>query len=274
MKQAIFSIIAAAIFAGQASAAPIWLERRFIPDAELVDQVFLEHAEEGSPVYYNDWAEFLNWHVIIDEAGVARIPYGDVTAETKRALTAFIASLEQTDVTKLTRPQQLAFWINLYNAATVRLVLENYPVKSIRKIDDPWDTPVATLNGVTLTLNQIEHGIIRPVFKDSRIHYAVNCASVGCPNLANAPYSGDEIDAQLTAAARAYVNDPRGVSVDEDGDITVSKIYGWYREDFGKNEAAVLKHIRQFADPNLRQALEGADDINDYEYDWDLNELR
>jgi len=272
MKQAIFSIILAVMFTGQSAAAPIWIERQFIPDKALVDSVFLQYAAEGAPQNYTVWGEFLNTHLRKNDAGVATIPYGDVTEETKSQLTNFIAGLEQTDVTALTQQQQLAFWINLYNAATVRLILDHYPVKSIRKIDDPWDTPIATVNGVALTLSQIENGIIRPVFDDPRIHYAVNCASIGCPNLADTPYTGMELEEMLNAAARNYVNSPRGVVVDEDGDVTASKIYGWYREDFGENEAEVLNHIRQYANPALLQTLDGADDIDDYEYDWDLND--
>ena len=272
MQKAIFSIVIWAVIASNATAAPLWIERRFLPDAELIDPVFLEHAEQTTPVDYAAWKAFLKQHVTRDTAGVARVSYGRVTPEAKQRLELFVAALEATDTTKLTRSQQLAFWINLYNAATLRLILDHYPVKSIRKIDRPWRQTVVTVNGVSLSLNDIEHGIIRPVFNDPRIHYAVNCASVGCPNLALTPYTGAEIDHQLTKAAKGYVNDPRGVSVDDDGNIAVSKIYGWYREDFGENESEILDHVRQYAEPNLLQALEGADDIDDYAYDWDLND--
>jgi hypothetical protein len=176
-------------------------------------------------------------------------------------------------VPSLASNEQLAFWINLYNAATVRLILDNKGVASITDIKKPWDQNVVSVGGDQLTLNEIEHGIVRPVFRDARTHYALNCASIGCPNLAREPYRGHDLEAQLDAAARAYVNHPRGVSV-EKGRVVASKIFGWYREDFGADEGAVLDHLRGYADAPLATALKGATKISDYRYDWALNAAR
>ena len=274
MKQLLFSIFLAVFITSTASAAPLWVERQFIPAAGLIDPVFLEHTTESEPVDYQDWEAFLAEYVTIDADGVARLPYGTLPSDTASQLSAFIARLETIDTTSLTKPQQMAYWINLYNAGTVRLILENYPIKSIRKIKKPWDQPVATVNGVSVTLNQIEHGVIRPVFNDARVHYAVNCASVGCPNLANKAYTGESLEEMLDEAARAFINNPRGVIVDKRGDITVSKIFGWYKEDSGNSDQEILDHIRLFASPSLKSALEGVTKIDDYDYDWDLNETK
>ncbi|MEM9169839.1 MAG: DUF547 domain-containing protein [Pseudomonadota bacterium] len=271
-----FLTLAALFIAETALAAPIWIERRFVPEAELVDPRYTTIDETSETVVdHTAWAAFLSAYVRVAEVGPNRVAYGSVSDADRAALDGYLDALQTVDVAGLAREEALAYWINLYNAATIALVLDAYPIEGIRKInvdgDGPWDTPVATVSGRALTLNEIEHGIIRPVFKDERIHYAVNCASVGCPSLAIEPFEGARLDAQLDAAARAYVNDPRGVAI-EDGDLTVSKIFGWYREDFAPDEAGVVDYLKSYAEPALAAALDGFDDIDGYAYDWSLND--
>lgn len=277
MRVLILSILSL-LWVSPVFAAPIWIERQFVPVNELIDDKFLQHSDEATvEIDYAVWATFLETYLEVDDAGIARVAYSSVATEDKAGLIAFISGLVSMDPASLTKEQQFAYWINLYNAATIALVLDHYPQESIRDIevsgDGPWDTVVAEVAGVALTLNNIEHGIIRPVFKDARIHYAVNCASVGCPNLASVPYTAETVDDMLTDAAREYVGHPRGVSVRR-GRVTASKIYGWYREDFGADEAEVLDHIRQYATPELIEKLQGVETIRSYKYDWDLNEVR
>ena len=175
----------------------------------------------------------------------------------------------------------MAYWINLYNALTVDTVLNHYPVGSIRDISispglfnrGPWDRKLVTVEGQALSLNDIEHRILRPIWHDPRIHYAVNCASLGCPNLANTAYDGSHLDAMLDAAARAYVNNPRGAAV-HDGKLTVSSIYRWYEADFGSTDAGVIAHLKRYAEPPLAAALNGISAIADDHYDWRLNDAR
>ncbi|MGF1545091.1 MAG: DUF547 domain-containing protein [Parvularculaceae bacterium] len=262
----------AAIAAGAAAAAPLWLERRFIRDAELLDPKFaVAEAASEETVDHAVYGAFLESYLKVGDDGVNRVAYGDVTDADKAALDGYLSSLEGVDPQKLAPAEQLAFWINAYNAETINLIIENYPVESIRDIDDAWGQPVMPVSGTALTLDDIEHGIIRPTANDPRIHYAVNCASIGCPNLAPTPYAGENVEAMHDAAARDYANHPRGIRV-EDGEVTASKIYGWYREDFGRNEAEVLDHIRQYAEPDVVSALEGERKIDAYEYDWNLND--
>lgn len=263
------ALTVALLAASAAAAAPLWIERQFIPDAELVDPAF-DNDGGADVVDHGAWSKLLGEYARAGDDGVNRVDYQGVADRAADALQTYIELLEATDTTALSKDEQLAFWINLYNAATVRLIVENLPTDSIRDIKDPWGRPVATVNGVALSLNDIEHGIIRPVFRDDRIHYAVNCASIGCPNLALTAWTGADIDARLDAAARDYINHPRGVAI-ERGKVVVSKIYGWYREDFGDSEADILAHIRQYADPDLLDKLQGADKISDYRYDWSLN---
>ena len=112
---------------------------------------------------------------------------------------------------------------------------------------------------------------MRPFWNDPRVHYAVNCAAVGCPNLAMTAFRGATLEAALETQARAFINDPRGVTI-ADGKITVSSIYAWFEEDFGGTEASVLEHLKRYAEPALKAQLEEFSSIDAYAYDWDLND--
>jgi hypothetical protein len=130
-----------------------------------------------------------------------------------------------------------------------------------------------TVEGKSLSLDDVEHNILRKQWKDPRIHYAVNCASMGCPNLATQPFTPGNLEAMLDEGARSFVNHPRGVSV-KNGRLTLSRIFQWYREDFGRTDADIIRHVSTFATPALRQQLETIRDIDGYDYDWTLNEAK
>ena len=169
----------------------------------------------------------------------------------------------------------MAYWINLYNALTVFVIIPRYPVDSIREIKSgiidfgPWNLELFPLQGKKLTLNQIEHGILRPIWKDPRIHYAANCASMGCPNLCPEAYRSDNLERLLEQGTKDYINHPRGAQV-EDGELVVSSIFDWYKTDFGGTDAGVLAHLRKYARPELVEILADYDSF-DHNYDWRLN---
>lgn len=252
----------------------------FAPKADLIAR-WRAHDPNGDVVADHDaWADLLSRRLSVDRAGVARVAYGDFTSADRRQLDDHLARLAAVDVDRMTRPRQYAFWLNLYNAAVVQTVLTHYPVRSIQDIDTspglfsngPWKAPAVRVGGATLSLDDVEHGVLRPIFKDPRIHYAVNCAAVGCPNLRGEPYVSARLDAQLDEQARLYVNDPRGIGFDRRGGPVVSRIYAWFCEDFGRNDAEVLDHIRRYAAPDLLRRLNGVDEIAETRYDWALND--
>lgn len=224
------------------------------------------------------WDGFLERHVRADPVGLNRVDYAGVTPADRQALEGYVAKLERTDISRFDRPEQLAYWINLYNALTVKVVLEHYPVASIRDIDispglfssGPWGKKLVGVEGEMLSLDDIEHRILRPIWGDARIHYAVNCASVGCPDLLPRAFTPADMDAVLDANARAYINSPRGVKIDG-GDIEVSSIYDWFAEDFGGSEQGVLSHLLLYAEGETKVALEKAKGVDGYFYDWSLN---
>jgi len=173
----------------------------------------------------------------------------------------------------------MAYWINLYNAPTVKVVLDNYPVDSILHITispgwfstGPWGKKLVTVEGEQLSIDDVEHRILRPIWRDPRIHYVVNCASIGCPNLRRRAFTGNRVDAMLDAAARDYINDWRGAAFRE-GELYVSTLYKWYAVDFGGTVPKIIAHLGRYARGELAKGLAAATSIAGYRYDWDLNE--
>ena len=249
------------------------------PDSKLVDPHWQNHdANSTATVDHSVWGDLLARHLVPGDDGVNRLRYGALVGEDKAALDAYVAMLEATPVTSLNRDEQMAYWFNLYNALTVKIIADHYPVDTIRKVlsggwfsPGPWKRKLVTVEGRELSLDNIEHGIMRPLWQDPRIHYGVNCASIGCPNLALVPFTAENLDTLLDEGARAYVNDPRGAWF-EDGELHASRIYSWFDEDFGGNEAGIIAHLKQYADDDLLARLQTVRDIDGYDYDWSLND--
>ena len=255
------------------------LERLFAPQAERWTFWDSRDPDATLRIDHSAWNTFLAQYVLQGADGINRIRYDHVSDADRQQLRRYIATLEQTPIRRYTAAQQLAYWINLYNAVTVDIVLQHYPVSSIRDIDispgffadGPWGKKLLTIEDQPVSLNDIEHRILRPVWQDPRLHYALNCASLGCPNLSISAYNADTIDSQLNQAAAAFVNNPRGVSF-MDGKLTVSSIYNWFRDDFGNSDSAVINHLKHYATAALKDTLADTGRIAGYRYDWSLND--
>lgn len=251
------------------------------PKAELWPVWSAHDASSTTVVSHDAWAKFLKTYQMVGEDGLNRIAYGKVTKDGKAGLERYIQTLTSTPVKSLNRNEQIAYWINLYNALTVNIILDHYPVETILDIKispgffspGPWGKKLVTVQGEKLSLDDIEHRILRPIWNDARIHYAVNCASIGCPNLQPAPFTGATAEAMLTAAARDFINGSRAVWFDGK-DVGASSIYKWFSQDFGRNDKEILAHIRKYAEPKLAARLAPLTDISFYSYDWALNEAR
>jgi hypothetical protein len=188
-----------------------------------------------------------------------------------QALDAYLAaagSVAEAEFRAWAEPRQIAFLANLYNAATLKLIVDHYPVKSIKDIGGflkgPWDQPAARLFGKAITLNALEHDILRKDYAEPRLHMALVCAAKGCPPLRGEAYVGDRLDAQLDDQSRAYLTGPRGLQVDRArGEARVSSIFKWYGKDFASVPAFVARYSGQNLD-GLK--------IRYLDYDWSLNE--
>ena len=232
-------------------------------------------------IEHRAWQDLLTTYLSAHPSGVNRFDYAALkaSAEDRAKLADYLAHLQAHDPRAYARAEQKAYWINFYNALTVQVVVNAYPVDSIRDIHEswlplsgPWDDVYAQVAGQELTLNHIEHGILRPIWRDNRIHYAVNCASYGCPNLLETVFTAANTEALLDTCARAYVNHPRGVDFVDDDFLVISSLYDWYVEDFGGNQTSVLAHLIQYAEAGLAARLKDFAGSVDYEYDWNLNQ--
>ena len=248
------------------------------PEAELWPRWQANDPHSNIRVDHSAWGRFLNLYLVSGQSGCANlVRYAAVTSRDKVALSRYIARLAGVPMTKLSRAEQKAAWINLYNALTVQTILGHYPVQSIRDISSgwfssgPWDLKLVQVEGVELSLNDIEHRILRPIWQDNRVHYAVNCASLGCPNLLPEAFTAENSERLLESAARAYVNHPRGADLRE-GRLYVSSIYEWFQEDFGGSRQGVLDHLRQYAEEPLATGLKRFSGKVKDGYDWSLNE--
>lgn len=232
------------------------------------------------------FSALLGAYVAAHADGVNRVAYRRWRANRAdmQRLDAVVAAYADLAPARMARAAAIAYWANLYNALTLKVVLGRYPVDSIRDIRSegvpfdpqgylgPWRTKLVSVEGRRLSLDDIEHRTLRPLARDPRIHYAVNCASIGCPNLQPAAWRASTLDAELDRAARAFINHPRAASVSADGALRVSSIYEWFKEDFGGNDAGVIAHLRRFADADLAQRLTTASRIGGHHYDWTLND--
>jgi hypothetical protein len=166
------------------------------------------------------------------------------------------------------RNEKLAYWVNLYNAATVRLILSNYPVSSITDLNGgkPWDLKVVTIAGKKYTLNEIENDVIRPKFKDARIHFAVNCAAKSCPPLLNEAFTSERLNSQLNKQTKAFVNSSSSNEISEKK-IVVSKIFEWYAADF-TGSGSLIDYLNKYSTVQIKASAS----VNYKEYDWALNQ--
>ncbi len=248
--------------------------------AGFAASAFVQFRPNGSAsVSHSAYDDLLKVHVKRDAKGYHRVDYRGVKAN-RAALKAYLVALQEVRPSTLTRAEAHAYWINLYNAATLDVVVEHYPVKSIKKINlgggglfgsGPWSKPLLTVEGMPLSLDDIEHRIVRPIFVDPLSHYGLNCASYSCPNLAVSAFTGSNVNTLLTQNARDYVNHERGVSV-QSGRITSSKIYSWYAQDFG-GKRRLKTHWSQYGEPELVAAIKPAS-LGRFTYDWSLNDVR
>ncbi len=240
------------------------------------------------------WTALLKKHIVLLRNGQASQARYAGFAQDREALKAYLASLagvSQAAFNGFSKPQRMAFLINAYNAHTVELILSKYPdLKSIKDLGsflkNPWKQPVAPLLGTTMTLDGIEHDTLRKrgAYDDPRIHFAVNCASIGCPMLREEAFVADRLDAQLDEQALRFLSDrTRNRYNPGSSKLEVSKIFDWYAEDFrlghrgiGSPEAFFAKYAEQLADaPADRDAIRNQKaGITHLDYDWNLNDAR
>ncbi len=256
-----------------------WSSAKAAPDAVLWPRWEAHDPDAGAVIDHRAWGSLLKRYLVTGADGINRFAYGDVTEADREALGSYLKSLADTPISSHDRPAQMAYWINLYNALTIQVILDHYPTASILDIDispglfsnGPWGKKLVTIEGEKVALDDIEHQILRPIWRDPRIHYAVNCASIGCPNLQPRPFEAETLDRQLDEAAIDFVNHQRAIDT-QNGRVVISSIYRWFQKDFGRTDQDILAHLKAYAAPNLAMKLDDFTSIDDDRYDWRLND--
>jgi hypothetical protein len=226
--------------------------------------------------HHGEWDKILKSHV----SPSGKVDYKKIPVKQLDKYLDYVRVVEEKNYKKWDANKRKAFLINAYNAFTVKLVLENYPLKSIKDIGtlltNTWKQEYKFLSlfqGKIKTLDAIEHDTLRKDFKDYRIHAAVNCASVSCPKLRNEAYVGSKLDLQLDDAMRMWLAD-KGRNHFSKEEARISKIFDWYSSDFEKWGGGIHKVLLQYGPPEAREAFKyGTPSIKYMKYDWNLNDI-
>lgn len=249
------------------------------PASELWS-IWQESNESNSEtIDHSAWQQILSRHIQKNESGINLFDYRAARNASSAELKQYLSRMQALDPRDYSSAEQEAYWINLYNALTVELILQNYPLESITKLGrgffrfGPWDDKIATVADESLTLNDIEHRILRPIWQDVRIHFAVNCASVGCPNLQTIAFTAQNVNGLMEYAAFEYLSHTRAANFDSRGRLQLSSLFDWYAVDFGTNTSERLNSLSNYAPDDLAERLRSYEGRIDYEYDWALNDL-
>ncbi|QHI37038.1 hypothetical protein IMCC3317_24160 [Kordia antarctica] len=212
-------------------------------------------------VNHEAWTALLKKHV----TKTGKVNYQGFREDADR-LKAYIKSLSKQIPTKSwTKDEKLAYWINAYNAMTVDLILKNYPLESIKNIDNPWKQELWTLEGKEYDLNTIEHKILRKM-NEPRMHFAINCASFSCPPLLNKAFTAENMDAQLTHVTKTFLADSKRNTITQNK-VEISKIFKWFSSDFKEN-GSLIDFLNKYSAVKISKDA----DVDYKEYDWTLNE--
>lgn len=231
-------------------------------------------ASTSKPIKHEIWDDLLKKHVS-DKGNVNYKGF----IEDKETFNQYLDLLSNNHPNDehWSKKEKLAYWINAYNAFTVKIVADNYPIKSIKKIggripfvNSVWDKKFIKIEGQSYDLNDLEHNILRTdYFNEPRIHFAINCASVSCPNLRNEAYVPEKVNDQLEHAAFLFINDPSKNKISPEH-VEISKIFSWFQGDFTKSlgPAGVLAFISKYSESEINRTAT----VSHMDYDWNLNE--
>ncbi len=213
---------------------------------------------------YTELTNFLKAHV----SSTGKVNYASIKKDQAR-LNKIVTSLEKNHPSSSwSRNQKLAYWINVYNVYTIKLVVDNYPINSIKAVagGKPWDKKFIKLGGKTYSLNNVENDIIRKQFNEPRIHFALNCASKSCPILYNKAFRASALSYQLTQQTKKFLSDKSKNDFSNAKSVKISKIFEWYKVDFTKGGKSVVDFINKYRSEKLSSPK-----IGYLPYSWDLN---
>lgn len=235
----------------------------FFPNKKTTNVDPTHGSNETNPIKHSEWDVLLQ--IYVDDEG--QVNYEGFKESTEK-LDGYLKNLAVNyPSAKWPKEERLAYYINLYNAGTIKLILDNYPVKSIKDIRGPWDKKWITIGEKTYSLGEIEHEMLRKM-EEPRIHFAINCASLSCPKLINKAYKADQLEEQLQNAAVKFINDPNRNKISPEK-AQLSEIFKWFKKDFTQN-GTLKDYINQYA----KTSIDGKTKTGYLAYDWSLNESK
>lgn len=229
--------------------------------AQIPTLAYQNTSIDASSINHSKWNALLQKNV--SKAGIVNYK---AFQQNSKQLEVYLSELAANVPNKSwSKNAMLAYWINAYNAFTVQLILNNYPTNSIKDIKDPWGKKFFTLGSKKYSLEEIEHEILRKM-SEPRIHFAINCASFSCPNLLNEAYTETKLDAQLTAAAKSFINDATKNTITTNN-IEISKIFDWFEGDFEK-KGSLIDYLNQYSTLKISSKAK----VSYKDYNWSLND--
>ncbi|WP_103069574.1 DUF547 domain-containing protein [Aquimarina sediminis] len=224
--------------------------------------LFISQVQSQNTFDHSTWDQAL----LLSVSEEGKVDYNGFMRDSSLLYKYFTELSENPPKENWTREEKLAYWINAYNAYTIKLVIDSYPINSIKDLEDPWGKKFFKISGEWYSLGDLEHKILRK-FGDPRIHFAINCASFSCPVVWNRAYTGDNVQNALDQQTKKFINDPTRNTI-TDKEVNVSKIFTWYKKDFKVNGGDVKDFINRYAAVKIeKQPKKGYK-----EYDWSLNE--
>ncbi|WP_432671188.1 DUF547 domain-containing protein [Flavobacterium sp. SM2513] len=230
--------------------------------AEIPVEAYAVQADVATaPMQHDKWNTLLQKHVSCSGA----VNYIGFQKDSKQLQVYLDELAANVPTTSWSKNEVLAYWINAYNAYTVRLILNHYPTKSIKDIKDPWGKKFFTLGTKKYSLEEIEHEILRKM-NEPRIHFAINCASFSCPNLLNEAYTGAKLEKQLDAAAKSFINDATKNTISS-SKVEISKIFDWFGGDF-KEKGSIIDYLNKYSTVKISPKAK----VSYKDYNWSLND--
>ena len=226
----------------------------------LITFILISLNSKAQKIDHTLWSSFLQKHVTAN----GNVNYKSIKANEADLNTYLNQFVKISPQESWAKNETLAYWINAYNAFTIKLIIDNYPVNSIKDIKNPWDKKFIPVDGKMISLNFIEHSILRKM-NEPRIHFAINCASVSCPKLLNKAYLPETLDSQLDVATTTFISSENN-SIKQDK-LALSKIFKWFAEDF-KKEGSLIDFLNNYSKTKINSHPK----IVYFDYNWDLNE--
>ncbi len=239
--------------------------------AQEAMKFFMRDGSKTSSIDYSNYEDFLKGYITLSADGVSYLDYKNINANEHQLLKNQIRLMEGVFITNYKKQIQLGYWLNLYNIIVLDEVLNNYPIDNIRDIRNVFTDKKVTIQNLQLSLDDIEHKIIRPIFKDYRIHAALNVASISSGRLMAKAY-GNNINEELQDAMAAWFRRSNVFRI-EGNNIHLVRVFDWYKEDFGNSESVMLNIISQHLTPSENLRLQRLSDKTViYNYNWSLND--